>query len=221
MYKMPRLALFDLDGTLVHLEHDYFYVEYERLYQELGREVPTRAEFDVMAATHSLFSDIPEEERKEFECAFWSRYDDVLPPTAREITGSLETLDYFYSSGCMVAIVTARTQLPEEVEHTIDHLGLNKHIHVISTLGEPHLQTYNMTPTLKCKQIDDVCRRLDVGPEQCLIAGDSPTDITSGKAAGVGVTVALLSGGVARDVLERTSPDLLLETVVDMPGLFV
>jgi phosphoglycolate phosphatase-like HAD superfamily hydrolase len=59
-------------------------------------------------------------------------------------------------------------------------------------------------------------RKLRVPVSQCAIVGDSIVDIQAGKAAGA-KTVAVLSGLFRKAELEAQRPDLVVETVADLP----
>ncbi|HAA89801.1 MAG TPA: hypothetical protein DCE07_04400 [Peptococcaceae bacterium] len=51
----------------------------------------------------------------------------------------------------------------------------------------------------------------------CLYVGDSPADIVAGKSAGT-LTVAVLTGAGSRDALADFGPDLILESIRDLPA---
>lgn len=217
-YRFPKLSLFDLDGTLVHHDHDFFYPQFVKLYDALGRRAPSRGEFDVMARRQHLFRDIPEGERAAFEESFWRLFDKIGFPDAVLIDGTLEVLDRLLTGGSRIAIVTARTHLPEDVERCLQKTGMLKYISVISTLYDPALVDDYSGPGLKKKQILEVCRKMQIAPGESMIAGDSPTDITSGRLAGVSLTVGLLSGGLEEMLIKAAEPHLLLESVAVLPA---
>lgn len=221
MYAFPELALFDLDGTLIHHEEDYFYGLFSNIMEELGREPTSPERFQDLISHHNFFLDISDSERKKVESAFWQRFEQIVEhPKARLLDGSMETIEHFVSAGSKVAIVTARTHLPEDVEHHLAHTGLLKHIDVLSTLGEPHLRQYNSKPDLKVSQILSVCKKIGIDPQKSFMAGDTPTDITSGHLAGVNLVIGLLSGGIKRELLEQVEPHIILEHVGNIPHCF-
>ena len=53
-----------------------------------------------------------------------------------------------------------------------------------------------------------------------MMIGDIPPDIESAKRAGLGFSVAVLSGGIEQGVLEAAKPDLLVENIADLLTLF-
>ncbi|MCG3215931.1 MAG: HAD family hydrolase [Candidatus Heimdallarchaeota archaeon] len=66
-----------------------------------------------------------------------------------------------------------------------------------------------------------VCKELNKKPESCAMIGDSPQDIQAGKAAGT-KTVAILgvNGKYTKDILVQLKPDVLLESIHELPELF-
>lgn len=212
--------VFDLDGTLIHHEHDWFYPVLCEAFKALGTEPPTRTHFDELVSEHRLFADIPAPERNQFEHDFWSYIETHEFPTPRLIEGVHEVLDRLLVRDTVVAIATARSHLPEDVEYALKDTGLLKHVSVISTLGEPHLLTRNGAPDLKKRQLLGICERLRVDPCDTYTAGDSPHDITSGHAAGLKCSIGLLSGGIKRELIAAAKPHLIVRGVPDLIGVF-
>jgi phosphoglycolate phosphatase len=63
-----------------------------------------------------------------------------------------------------------------------------------------------------------VCRTLSIVPEEGLLAGDHPTDILAGKAAGMR-TVGLLAGRTVRADFEDVGTDYIVQDIRAIPGL--
>jgi HAD superfamily hydrolase (TIGR01509 family) len=57
---------------------------------------------------------------------------------------------------------------------------------------------------------------LNAGTTGCCFVGDAPEDIEMGKRAGV-FTIGVVSGYIHRTRLEAAAPDLLLETIEELP----
>ena len=218
-FSLPRLSLFDLDGTLVHHDSDFFYPHFVKIYSELGQQAPDRDRFEELIRRQHLFLEIPEQDRHAFETEFWVRFDKIAPPEAVLIEGGIEALDHFATNGSKIAIITARTHLPDDVERCLIKTGLLKYINVISTLGEPNLVKRVTEPGLKKEQIEYVCQKMGHPPSESLVAGDSPSDITSGKLAGVRYTIGIL-GNIDRELLEAVKPDLIVHNVAEIVDFF-
>jgi phosphoglycolate phosphatase-like HAD superfamily hydrolase len=63
-------------------------------------------------------------------------------------------------------------------------------------------------------------KALDVQICDCVIVGDSVSDVRAGKAAGA-VTVAVLSGLFSREELAKERPDLILKDVTVLPDFII
>lgn len=59
-------------------------------------------------------------------------------------------------------------------------------------------------------------KKLDVNICDCVMVGDSVTDIRCGKAAGT-KTVAVTSGLFSHDELAKETPDLILNNITELP----
>ena len=63
-----------------------------------------------------------------------------------------------------------------------------------------------------------VCDRLSISPANCVMIGDNPADLQMGRAAGVDLTIGVLSGiGNATDL--QTNADMLLSSVEELTVL--
>lgn len=60
-----------------------------------------------------------------------------------------------------------------------------------------------------------LCRRLAIGPADSVVVGDAVADMVMGRAAGVGLTVGVLSGVSTRQVLAPYA-DLLVNSVAEL-----
>lgn len=203
-----RLAIFDLDGTLIEYEMDFFVDESLRIIHELGYTQITASDLRRYAAQNDLFAFVPQKDRVEFSHEFHIRFDEKRQPPARPIEGALQTMESLASHGLELAICTARATLPHEVEEALHHTGFNDHLSIISTRGQVVREWGD-----KSGQLRELCRELKIGPEDSFMVGDNPIDITSAKKVGVDVSVAVLTGGISRDVLAQTAPDFILDDI--------
>lgn len=51
------------------------------------------------------------------------------------------------------------------------------------------------------------------------VVGDTVSDVESGRAAGAGLVISVLTGAHSREVLEGAGPDHIVESIVDVPEL--
>lgn len=215
MFELPKVAIFDLDGTLIDFEHSHFFTHAERILEQLGRAEIHKREIQSRFAQDDLWGWLPVDERASFSDRFWGVYKFTETPPARTLAGALETLAHFHSSGARIAIATARSDTISEVEEELADTGILPYVSVISTRGVD-----NPSWRDKCDQIRAICRGFGIAERHSIMVGDSPIDISSGKAVGVGNTIGLLSGGIREEVLRRHNPCLVVGHVGEMPGYF-
>ncbi len=208
MAGQPKLAIFDLDGTLIEFEDEYFYPEALKIISKLGFPKITKEDLREYWSHNNFFGFVPEEQRQEFAHTFHEIYDEDTLPPPRPFAGTVETLEHLLQHGIKIAIATARTSMAEELELSLHGSGLLKYISLVSTRG-PQVRTWRD----KTEQILSICTELQVLPTQSFMAGDAPVDIISAKQAQLSFSIALLSGGIREDVLKGTNPDLILEDV--------
>jgi beta-phosphoglucomutase-like phosphatase (HAD superfamily) len=61
----------------------------------------------------------------------------------------------------------------------------------------------------------EAAKRLGVKPKQCVVVGDSPVDVESGKRAGA-FTIAVLSNTYDRRLLEGAKPTIVIEELEEI-----
>lgn len=203
-----KLAIFDLDGTLIEFEDEYFYPEALKIISHLGYPQITKADLQENWSHNNFFGFVPEEQRQEFAHSFHEIYDEDTLPPPRPFAGTVETLEHLLQHDIKIAIATARTSMAEELEMSLHGSGLLKYISLVSTRG-PVIRSWRD----KTEQILSVCRDLSILPEFAFMAGDAPVDIISAKQAKIALSIALLSGGIRKEVLKGTHPDLILDDV--------
>jgi HAD superfamily hydrolase (TIGR01509 family) len=128
---------------------------------------------------------------------------------AKPIPAIAETLEKL-SKKAKLALITMRYVPKEKVIKELEKFGLAKYFqHVITALD-----THNPKPSPEA--LIECAKQLDIEMCECIVVGDSVADIKAGKTAGI-KTVAVLSGIFSREELEREKPDLILESVNQLP----
>lgn len=207
-----KLAVFDLDGTLVELEIEHFVDHAVETTRSLGIEVPSREHIRHLMHTHSIDQLFPPEERERALKVYWHNYDARQIPEPRLLDGALATLEEMVSRGFDLAIATARTVHADELGEILRPTGIMKHVEFLSTW-------WGTGWTQKREQLKSLCHEHRVEPAQALMVGDSVDDMRSSRACGFGLRVALLNGMHHRDVLSTESPDHLIESIEEVPAL--
>jgi HAD superfamily hydrolase (TIGR01509 family) len=201
----------DLDGTIV--DSTEAYIEAARIafqaagqkspMKEVALEIPRRLE-------QGLPINIANEDTKKFLSVYFQAYYLVSKQKTKlipNVSAALEAL----SAKSKLALITMRYVPKQAVIEELAWFGISKYfIHVVTALdtAEPKPSPEAL---LKC------VKALDLQMCDCIIAGDSVSDVRAGKAAGAR-TVAVLSGLFRSVELFKESPDLILNDVTALPN---
>ena len=135
----------------------------------------------------------------------WTLPDPIT--LARPITDLAELFTSLQNLGIKVAIATSDDHAPTET--TLEALDV---IHLVDAL-------ICADDGLPIKPAPDVilaiCRRLDVSPGKSVMVGDNTVDLQMGRAAGVGLTVGVLSGLASAEALGKYA-DIVLPSVSEI-----
>lgn len=212
--KEKKLAVFDLDGTLIHYEFDIFFEQSMSILPQLKYGHITREELHHFFTLYDFFGFVPQEERESFEEGFWSMWTHEHHLPLRPFEDTAQVLDELLTQDKKIAIATARNALPDAISEKLQRAGLLRYIHQVSTKHACALPWWNKTA-----QLEAVCKEMGVSPSDSFMVGDTPPDISSAKLVGFGNTIALLSGGIRREVLEKEDPDKILEGIGELLGI--
>jgi phosphoglycolate phosphatase-like HAD superfamily hydrolase len=98
----------------------------------------------------------------------------------------------------------------EPIRNELERLGLKRYFKLIATSQDV------MEPKPSPQAFLTAADRLGVSAEECLVVGDSITDIQAGRLAGAR-TAAVLSGLFSREELEKEKPDLIIKDINSLP----
>lgn len=209
----PKAVLFDLDGTLVEFHFEFLWSETERILAALEYEPVARPVMQDAFSDCDYFRIIADHngDRSEFVKTFWQMWDWDRCPAPQALPFSKMLLEILARNGIPVAVVTARPVPAETISEQLRACGLLPYVDHVETHfakeGQWSDKRLSMARSLE---------ELGVRPFEAMMVGDTPHDILSAQKVGIGSTVALLSGGIRREILEKTSPDLLLESVGEL-----
>lgn len=203
-----QLAVFDLDGTLVHLELDHFADRITLHLLNYGLIPPPKNELLNLMHTHNLDALFTDPQQKK---EFWSSYEDGETPPPRVFERSLYALEEMAHRGLRVAIATARTAHHDEMRERLRNTGILKHVQVLSTF-------HNSKWTNKVEQLQLLCSKMRIHPEHSMMVGDSHDDMKSARVVGFRLRLAIDNGLAWRDLVLAESPDRLLACVGEVPA---
>lgn len=215
MSSFPKLVIFDLDGTLVEFPHDYMFSQTKRILAELEHPEVPRHELVEHFSTFDYFRFVAEEPREDFIARFWKAFDWDNYPKATSFSATSKILEILTEGGSVSTIATARLNTEAEIRLELETSGWLHHITCIRSRAGEHIVW-----TDKTAQIKEILETLEVSPQDAMLVGDTPSDVISARAVGVGTVVAVLSGGLKRTVLEEAKPDYLLDSIEQLPALF-
>jgi pyrophosphatase PpaX len=106
------------------------------------------------------------------------------------------------AKGFKLGIITSKYRRP--VMDVLSHFGIAELFDVVVTGYE--VKKHKPEPDI----VLEAAKRLGVKPKQCVVVGDSPVDVESGKRAG-SFTIAVLSNTYDRRLLEDAKPTIVIE----------
>jgi pyrophosphatase PpaX len=208
----PIAILFDLDGTLVDTV-PFILASARHAFGDYGSG-PTDDEWIAGIGT-PLRTQIASFARRPEDVdplvaryrEFWIANHDRL---TRPFPGVLELVDGLAASGHPMGVVTAKTE--EGALRTLRHTGLLQYMQAI----------VGADTCLRCKPdpepVQVALARLERGPSEAMLIGDSPHDIVAARAAGVRA-VGVLHGACDRDRLLAAGAEALLDDLAPLPAL--
>lgn len=201
--RAEAVVLFDLDGTVLDTE-ERIRVAWERALEDHALppctdwvEVMSSTVDALLAATH----DDPDVQRS-LKRAYADHYRALLTTPEVAYPGVAETVEALHGRGVRVAVVTSKGR--KGVLRGLRQVGLLGHMELLVCADDVRRPKPDPEP------VRQAVRRLDVHPESTLFVGDTPSDMRSGRAAGVRTGAALWGPG-CRSFLAATEPDHWLQ----------
>ncbi|MBS7288224.1 MAG: HAD family hydrolase [Candidatus Freyarchaeota archaeon] len=207
-----KAVVFDLDGTLIDTKERFFRV-FNEVLESLSLPPVTRSRFEELYSKALLDEVIPEDAKKDFWKNFLVRYGQVSSDKDGPIPGVRETLKELKDRGLIICVVTGRACGVHSVWNELEKYGLAEHIDVVSAKNSGVKDHY-----LKEDEVLKALEKVGVKPNDCIVVGDYLADIETGKRIGA-FTVAVMSGGVRKEILESAKPDIILESIREIPKI--
>jgi HAD superfamily hydrolase (TIGR01549 family) len=204
--------LLDLDGTVVDSKEAYLEAV-KTAFKTMGQkmvdpktvtEIPKRLEQNL--PLKDMLKGIDVEKFLQIYLKAYYQATSVKSKPIPKISDALERL----SKKAKLALITMRYVPKEKVADELEKFDLAKYFQRIITALDTHDPKPSPEALIKCAE------QLSIQIRECMIVGDSVTDIKAGKTVGI-KTVAVLSGIFSREELEKEKPDLILESVNQLP----
>jgi HAD superfamily hydrolase (TIGR01509 family) len=203
---------FDLDGTIVDSREAYYEaariafqaMRQEPLEKEASLEIPRRLE------RKQPINGVIKGDAHKFLRVYLDAYYSITTEKTKplpNVSTALETL----SRKAKLALITMRAFPKENIIKELEGFGIAKYFTYVVTALDTLKPKPSPEALIKC------VKALDVQMCDCVIVGDSISDIRAGKAAGT-KTVAVLSGIFSRQELAEENPDLIIKDVTELPA---
>ncbi len=216
-----KAAIFDLDSTLVDTLRRFFDVFNELLEERGDKPLPWQDFFGCYVADtlDDVVAPPSTKSRKEHLHEFWleflRRYRDG-DPGSKLIPGVKEVLEQLHRAGVPIAVITSCIVPTNKLRMELAGFGLNKFVNTVATSHDVVGDLERGDHFSKIEIFKLAAGRLGVDPRDCVVVGDYWNDVKDGKKLGA-KTVAVLTGLMRRELLEKYGPDVIIESVRDLP----
>jgi len=203
---------FDLDGTIVD-SRDAYMEAAQTAFQAMRLEPPSvKAALEIPRRLEQKqpINGIVKGDIRKFLEVYLRTYYSISKEKTKLIPNIANTLESL-SKKAKLALITMRNVPKDTIIKELKHFGIAQYFtHIITAQG-----THKPKPSPEA--LIKTVKALDVQICDCIIVGDSTSDIQAGKAAGA-KTVAVLSGLFTRQELAKENPDLILENATKLPN---
>ena len=151
------------------------------------------------------------EEAKRFWKEFSLQYHTYNKAEDPLIPGAREALERIHQAGIPIAISTYIFLSPREVKESLAKYGIDKFFSHIITAFRGKEKDY----LYKKDIIPQALERLKKKPRDTVLVSDTFEDMEIGRRLGL-KTVAVLSGLVSREYLEKANPDVIIDSVAQL-----
>ncbi len=202
---------FDLDGTILDSRAAYLDAA-KTAFQATGKNPPeaeTALEIPRRLEQHLPINDIVNGDVRTFLEIYLKTYYDTTWAKSKPVPNVAETLKTL-AEKAKLALVTMRFVPRENIMKELEHFNIAEYFtYVVTALDTPKPKP-SPEALIKCVQA------LDVQICECIMVGDSISDVKAGKTAGA-KTVAVLTGLFSHAELAKENPDLILNDVTQLP----
>ncbi len=210
--KKIRGVIFDLDGTLIE-SYEAVYLGLKECFEHFKKEIfPFRdlqihLKSDLEATLSQFFK--PEEVLRAVP-VMRKRYEEVYLDHTHLLEGAKEVLNTLHSNGVVLGV--ASNKFGRFSRGALMHLGVSDCFK--SVVGAGDVPRNKPFPDMIHRALEE----MGLSEEEAIFVGDTPTDIETGKEAGVD-TYALATGFHSKKELSRGTPKRILGDLRELPRL--
>ncbi len=210
--KKIRGVIFDLDGTLIE-SYEAVYLGLKECFEHFKKEIfPFRdlqihLKSDLEATLSQFFK--PEEVLRAVP-VMRKRYEEVYLDHTHLLEGAKEVLNTLHSNGVVLGV--ASNKFGRFSRGALMHLGVSDCFK--SVVGAGDVPRNKPFPNMIHRALEE----MGLSEEEAIFVGDTPTDIETGKEAGVD-TYALPTGFHSKKELSRGTPKRILGDLRELPRL--
>ncbi len=213
---MTKLAIFDLDGTLINFPFTYLFEETERIISALGHPAVLRKDLESAFSSFDYFRvinyglKVSWDSEKDFQSKFWNEFNWIDYPKAVVFIDTIQSLKALKDLGYTLAIATARATTLDEITADLEFTGILPFMSGIKTRA-----SHDDDWTDKSLQISSLLRETGAEPKDTIMVGDTPSDLISAQSMGLCASYGVLTGGIEKEILENSSPTKVFSNLED------
>ena len=208
---MIRAVLFDIDGTLID-SNDLHVAAWVQAFAEAGHPVEAPAVRRQIGKggdnlVPALAPGLSDAEQAALAQSHGRLYKQLFLDRARPFPHAADLLRRTRDDGRQVVLASSASA--DELDHYVGLMGVADLVDARTSIDD--VETSKPAPDIFATAL----ARAGVGAAEAVAVGDTPWDVRSAGGAGIG-TVALLSGGFAREELEAAGADAIYADATDL-----
>ena len=185
---MYRLAVFDIDGTLIDTERTGVESLVLTIRELLGKEVSYEEAYKVFGIPSSKVAGLFGYADARGFGERWEENFVALSHHIKPLPGVLEALRRIKETGIATGVVTSRSHMEFDkdlyLKEMVPYLG-----HIVCSEDTPHHKPHP-EPLLRCIELASRERGETIGPEEVLFLGDTDHDYACARDAGCDFALA-------------------------------
>ncbi len=220
---MTTVCLFDIDGTLLNSGGAGQHAMEQALLDVFGVTGPYENILAAGRTDKAITTDLFHHHKIELSDDNWSRFlesyvghlpNSLVTQQGSVLPGIVELLDHLSEDSYVsLGLLTGNLRVGADVK--LKHYKLDHHFQ-FGGFGDVH---YNRDDVARLA-LDEAVRHLkrDIPEETVWVIGDTPSDVTCGRAIGA-KTIAVATGIYEASILEEASPDFLFDDFSDVAAV--